>query len=278
MARRSLNRLQKQGSAMADDRARHLRRGVFTAVSALVLALLASAPAALAASQPAADSHATQGTSGTSGSTDQHQPLSTADQNSGGANGQCPSGAYCSTRDGSASANGKGDGKATGKPCAGCVGKADNKNPQGQKPNGTDANAGYECDRNQGIGQSNPAHTSCTTPTTSGGGGSDCTTNPTAPGCPGVTPTSGGGGSACVPTEANGFCSSVLGEHVSAPPSAQVLSATETQTPTTPTTTTTSTLPMTGRNLVPLAVAGIGAVGAGALLLMASVRRRERLS
>ena len=34
-------------------------------------------------------------------------------------------------------------GKATGKPCAGCVGKADNKNPKGQFfPNGTDHNKG----------------------------------------------------------------------------------------------------------------------------------------
>ena len=68
---------------------------------------------------------------------------------------------YDSTCDGSASENGKGDGKATGKPCAGCVGAADNKNPKGQMPNGSDPNAGYECDRNQGVGQSNPAHTSC---------------------------------------------------------------------------------------------------------------------
>src|SRR5437764_685262 len=61
--------------------------------------------------------------------------------------------------------NGNGNGKATGKPCAGCVGKADNKNPQGQKPNGSDHNAGYECDRNHGIGRSNPAHTGCKTTT-----------------------------------------------------------------------------------------------------------------
>src|SRR3954451_2941713 len=196
---------------MADHHARHLRRSLFTGVSALALALLASAPAAYAASHSTASSHKTQGTSGTSGSTSQPQPQSNADKNSGGANGQCPGGPYCSTRNGSPSLNGNGGGKATGKPCAGCVGKADNKNPQGQKPNGTDHNAGYECDRNHGIGRSNPAHTGCTTPT-GGGGGGDCTTNPTAPGCtqgggsdcttnptaPGCTP--GGGGNACVPT------------------------------------------------------------------------------
>ena len=68
---------------------------------------------------------------------------------------------YDSTCDGSASQNGKGDGNATGKPCAGCVGAADNKNPKGQMPNGSDANNGYECDGNQGVGQTNPAHTGC---------------------------------------------------------------------------------------------------------------------
>ena len=38
------------------------------------------------------------------------------------------------------------------------VGNADAKNPPGQLPGGTDANAGYECDWNQGVGQTNPAH------------------------------------------------------------------------------------------------------------------------
>jgi LPXTG-motif cell wall-anchored protein len=66
------------------------------------------------------------------------------------------------------------DSSGNGPPCAGCVGNADDKNPgaqkelHGQYPNGSDSNAGYECDRNQGVGQSNPAHTGCTTaaPTT----------------------------------------------------------------------------------------------------------------
>jgi hypothetical protein len=43
----------------------------------------------------------------------------------------------------------------------GCVGNAEEKNPPGQQPGGNDHNAGYECDRNQGIGQSNPAHSGC---------------------------------------------------------------------------------------------------------------------
>jgi hypothetical protein len=89
------------------------------------------------------------------------QPISKADANTGGANGQCPGGPYCSTRDGSASANGNGGGSAVGEPCAGCVGKADNKNPKGQMPNASDANAGYECDTNHGIARGNPAHTAC---------------------------------------------------------------------------------------------------------------------
>jgi hypothetical protein len=79
--------------------------------------------------------------------------------NGGGAN-QSP-GPYDPTCDGSASQNGQGNGNANGKPCAGCVGNADAKNPPGQYPNGNDPNAGYECDKNQGVGQTNPAHTGC---------------------------------------------------------------------------------------------------------------------
>jgi len=102
-----------------------------------------------------------QGTAGTSGSVSQPQPYSTADRNNTGANDTGSTNPYRSTRNGSPSLNGNGNGQATGKPCAGCVGKADNKNPPGQQPNGSDHNAGYECDRNNGIGKSNPAHTGC---------------------------------------------------------------------------------------------------------------------
>jgi len=99
------------------------------------------------------------------------QPASTADFTGNGANVH---GSYDSTRDGSPSENGNGGGQAVGKPCAGCVGKADNKNPKGQAPDGpTDHNLGYECDGNHGIGRSNPAHTGCTTTSVSGTGGSD---------------------------------------------------------------------------------------------------------
>ena len=54
-----------------------------------------------------------------------------------------------------------GNAYAWGRPDAGCVGKADDKNPPGQYPDGSDANNGYECDGNEGIGPSNPAHTGC---------------------------------------------------------------------------------------------------------------------
>ena len=119
-----------------------------------------------------ASSHQTSGTAGTSRDVHSPQPRSNADDNGGGANHTGP---YDSTRDGSPSGNGNGKGKATGKPCAGCVGKADNKNPKGQYPNGSDHNAGYECDRNHGIGRTNPAHTGCRTQTTPP---EECTDNP----------------------------------------------------------------------------------------------------
>jgi hypothetical protein len=49
------------------------------------------------------------------------------------------------------------------KPCNGCVGNADGKAPKGQSDG--DKNAGYECDRNNGVGQGNPAHSDvCETP------------------------------------------------------------------------------------------------------------------
>jgi LPXTG-motif cell wall-anchored protein len=119
-------------------------------------------------STSAASSHQT---STKHGDYDKPQPESNADRNDGGANaGDCPGEPYCSTRDGSPSMNGNGGGTAKGKPCAGCVGKADNKNPPGQVKEWKAANGkirgfgnkGYECDDNNGIGKGNPAHTGCT--------------------------------------------------------------------------------------------------------------------
>ncbi|MGH3332583.1 MAG: LPXTG cell wall anchor domain-containing protein [Nocardioidaceae bacterium] len=53
------------------------------------------------------------------------------------------------------------DDESNGPPCDGCVGEADDKSPKGQMPDGSDNNAGYECDTNKGVGQGNPAHTGC---------------------------------------------------------------------------------------------------------------------
>jgi hypothetical protein len=136
-------------------------------------------------STPATEHASAHSQAGTSGDVTSPQPISNADANTGGANGQCPDGPYCSTRDGSASGNGNGGGNATGEPCAGCVGKADNKNPKGQMPDASDANAGYECDTNHGIARTNPAHTGCVTPSP------ECVPTPEVP-C--VTPPE------CVPT------------------------------------------------------------------------------
>lgn len=98
------------------------------------------------------------------------------------------SGAYDNTCDGSPSRNGSDkDGTRGGRPCAGCVGNADDKNPPGQYPDGpTDHNNGYECDQkgrsenegNNGVGFGNPAHTGCT-PTPDDGG-----EEPSGPTCP----------------------------------------------------------------------------------------------
>jgi len=121
----------------------------------------ASSTGAAHANSDASD-HQSSGTAGTSGVVTEPQPLSNADDNGVGANVPGP---YDSTRDGSPSMNGSDNGVAVGKPCAGCVGQADNKNPPGQLPGGSDLNAGFECDRNQGIGQTNPAHTGCVSST-----------------------------------------------------------------------------------------------------------------
>jgi hypothetical protein len=67
---------------------------------------------------------------------------------------------------GQPSGNGNGNGDANGKPCAGCVGNADDKNPPGQANDGSDHNNGYECDGNNGIGKTNPAHSGCESTTT----------------------------------------------------------------------------------------------------------------
>lgn len=79
----------------------------------------------------------------------------------GGANSGC--GAYCPSGVGAPSGNGN----ATNQPAAGTKGKADFKNPPGQAPDGSDKNKGYECDTNQGVGKTNPAHSGCGYPSSS---------------------------------------------------------------------------------------------------------------
>ena len=99
----------------------------------------------------------------------------------GGGNGANDGGGYqstCDPNDFGGNGQESGPGNHTGKPCAGCVGNADDKNPPGQTPDGSDSNSGYECDGrdrrtqgqkgngNHGIGDENPAHTGCNTTTT----------------------------------------------------------------------------------------------------------------
>jgi hypothetical protein len=199
------------------------------------------------------------------------QPTSNADYSGNGANVHGP---YDSTRDGSASQNGKGDGKAGGKPCAGCVGKADNKNPAGQMPGGSDNNAGYECDRNQGVGQGNPAHTSCTesvptstdTPTPS----PSCTGSCSTPSCTGSCSTSDSSSctESCSSSSKTNSPLSGAPAPVDAPPpvdshapAAQLDSV--------------AALADTGVHVAPLLVVGVAFVVLGAAAVsLASVRRR----
>ena len=265
--------------------ARH--RTVLSAALALfgaaLLGLSLLAGAATAAPPPGhsdngqASSHSTSGTSGTSGNPSSPQPQSTADTNNGGANGQCPGGTYCSTRHGAASQNGNGNGQATGKPCAGCVGKADNKNPPGQEtssPGTTFPNNGYECDNNNGIGKTNPAHTGCTSPTSAptsaptSGSKPDCTTSPPSAGCSSTTSTSTttgstSGGATVLGESLSKVPTNVLGERVPTVAGRQV-----TRTP--------SALPFTGFETALMLSVGVAAALAGVVLWTAGGLHRSK--
>jgi hypothetical protein len=199
------------GSALADPGQGNARRSAHEGSAGSDHGSAGSDHRSAGSDQASARSDHSEGNASTRGSYQEPQPPSNADQNDGGANGQCPGGAYCSTRDGSGSLNGKGDGEAKGKPCAGCVGKADNKNPWGQRPNASDKNAGYECDRNQGIGQTNPAHTGCGTPPPCTG---DCTPPCTDGDC---TPPCTDGD--CTPPCTDGDCTPPCAEDDCTPPS-----------------------------------------------------------
>lgn len=171
------------------------------------------------------------------------QPPSKADFSGRGANKHGP---YDSTRDGSPSRNGNGGGEAVGKPCAGCVGKADNKNPPGQLPGGSDANAGYECDRNRGVGRGNPAHTACVPDRT-----------PPATNPPVETPPPGGSRGEVVPAVAHAAAAAA------AAPRAGVAIATS------------PSLAKTGFDLEPALLAGLGLLTAGGAVVFAGTRRRR---
>jgi len=176
-----------------------LRRSYYLGVLALGVAVVVGPALAVAAPSPHSPAHHTY---------TNPQPPSRADFTGHGANRH---GAYDSTRHGAPSMNGNGKGTAVGKPCAGCVGKADNKNPKGQMPNGSDPNAGYECDRNHGIGRTNPAHTGCVTASSGPPPGHSC------------TPPSGSGscspppGHSCTPPPGGGSCSPPPGHSVGSP-------------------------------------------------------------
>lgn len=185
--------------------------------------------------------------SGQFGDTTQPQPRSNADRTGHGAN---VSGPYDSTRDGSPSLNGNGNGAAVGKPCAGCVGRADNKNPHGQLPGGSDANAGYECDRSNGVGKSNPAHTACRS-----------TTPPQAPGTPGVPGTPPVPGTPAGPgSHANPAAPASPAAPKSKPESAAA----------------TSGLASTGADLLEPMALGLALLGAGGTVIGLAVRRPAR--
>src|SRR3954453_22071770 len=127
----------------------------------------------------AASSTDSQPSAGTPTAADNPEGYSNHDQTNGPGGQVCDGdpnnapgagGNYENTCPAGPSQNGAGDGQANGKPCAGCVGNADDKNPKGQATSGpSDHNNGYECDQkgrsanegNNGVGFGNPAHTGC---------------------------------------------------------------------------------------------------------------------
>lgn len=103
------------------------------------------------------------GTSGSSfiGISPAHGAQANGSQGNGpqGGNGGANQGGPFDDNVGAGQPSGNGNGGNGNQPCAGCVGNADDKNPPGQGLN--DPNAGYECDRNSGVGRGNPAHSGC---------------------------------------------------------------------------------------------------------------------
>lgn len=178
----------------------------------------------------------------------------------GGANQDC--GAYCPSGVGLPSGNGNGNGNATGKPCAGCVGNADGKNPPGQYKDGSDHNNGYECDGNNGIGKTNPAHSGCHDPGTTTTVPKTTTTQPhttttqphTTTTVPGTTSTTAPTTSTVAPTTSTTVGATVLGEQFNRPAA--------------------NALARTGSNTSPLFALGLLLEVAGAMLVVIARRRR----
>ena len=145
--------------------------------------------------------------------------------------------------------NGDGNGERVGIPCTGCVGQADDKNPKGQMPGGSDSNNGYECDGNKGIAQGNPAHTTCTPPQNSSEGNA---------GEGGNGNVSNAGGSITTPTE-------VLGVGATRPPT-EVLGVQLTK-ESAPTKVLGATLARTGVEAIPLSLVALALMGIGIALM-----------
>lgn len=147
--------------------------------------------------------------------------------------------------------NGNGDGERVGIPCTGCVGQADDKNPKGQMPNGSDSNNGYECDGNKGIAKGNPAHTTCTPPQNSNEGNG---------GTGGNGEVLSAGGSSTTPTE-------VLSAGGTRPPT-QVLGVQLTKQPASaPTKVLGVAMARTGVEAVPLSLIAVALMGIGIALM-----------
>lgn len=143
-------------------------------VALLAAPALAASPNAPAAASNSSTTNRSSGNSPTTSSSNQE-----CDGDSGGhsdtghganqngpneVDGRGPYDNTCGQAEDPASQNGNGGGQATGRPEAGSVGQADDKNPPGQNPNAAeDGNNGYECDGNNGIAKTNPAHTGCAT-------------------------------------------------------------------------------------------------------------------
>ena len=175
---------------------------------------------------------------------------------------------------GQPSGNGNSTSNNGQRPCAGCVGKADAKNPPGQLPGGGDANRGYECDENQGVGKTNPAHSGCTSTTSTPPNGDTPPRrdNPDGGDTPPRGDTSGSGNPPAGTSSPDG---AVLGDRASglasddASSPAQPSEGSSSPTGAEPRLKSAARLPFTGLDLI-----GIALVGGLALLAGAAVRRR----